>query len=254
MNLQDWNHTQFHDDTKLTWPCPNCNSAALTFSKSNVLIDETPETKEMQNDEYWEFEWMKYNVSGALFCNNCKNQTMFSGTAHVHHYQGYDQFTEEQEEEYYRVYEPEFFSPTLNLFLIPEKCPENVKKEIVSSFRLFWIDLSSCANKIRVSLEILLDTQKVKKISTKGGKKSRIKLHDRILEFKKKNNEVGSYLEAIKWIGNSGSHVGVLERIDLLEAYELLEFSLQKLYNDKETKIKKITSEIIARKGTRKRK
>lgn len=255
MKQPDWNNTRFHEDATIAWPCPNCNNPALTFDKKKFIHDETVETKDMQkNEEYWEFEWITYNVTGAFICNNCKNQTMFTGTATVQHYQGYDQFTDEYEEGYYKVYEPLFFQPPLNIFIIAENCPETVKDEIINSFRLFWFDLSSCANKIRVALEILMDTQKVKKTSIVSGKKKRITLHNRILEFKKKNAEVASYLEAIKWIGNSGSHIGTLERVDILEAYQLLEFSLQKLFSNKESEIKKITKEIIARKGIRKRK
>jgi len=66
--------------------------------------------------------------------------------------------------------------------------------------------------------------------------------------------DIADFLLAIKWIGNTGSHTGKLERIDVLEAYELLELSLNKLYDDTEIKLSKISKEIIKRKGTRKRK
>ena len=42
--------------------------------------------------------------------------------------------------------------------------------------------------------------------------------------------------------------------MDILEAYELLEHSINKLFDDTEYKLKKMTKEIIKRKGTRKRK
>jgi len=68
------------------------------------------------------------------------------------------------------------------------------------------------------------------------------------------NQEVKELLLAIKWIGNTGSHVGKLETIDILETYQLLEFALKKLFGNEESKIKKITKEINKRKGIRKRK
>ena len=48
-------------------------------------------------------------------------------------------------------------------------------------------------------------------------------------------------------------HSSDLETIDVIETYKLLEFSLKKLYENEEKEIKKITNEIIKRKGTRKR-
>jgi hypothetical protein len=54
---------------------------------------------------------------------------------------------------------------------------------------------------------------------------------------------------AIKWIGNKGSHLGGIEKNDLLDAYELLEYSLNKLYNDPSKRLDKIAKRIIKRKG-----
>ncbi|AVR45432.1 hypothetical protein C7S20_09200 [Christiangramia fulva] len=84
-----------------------------------------------------------------------------------------------------------------------------------------------------------------------NGKRKPISLHKRILIFD--NKELTDLLIAIKWIGNTGSHLGDLETIDILEAYKLLEFALNRLYANPEKEIKKITKDINKRKGTRKR-
>ncbi len=89
---------------------------------------------------------------------------------------------------------------------------------------------------------------------TRRRKRKKYTLHDRIEEFKKKNKEVADYLLAIKWIGNTGSHPGELEKEDILEAYQLLEHSLLSLYDNKEERLRKISKEINSRKGVRKRK
>jgi len=232
-----------------------CNSVSLEIIQEKLFVEETGTSKAMRaEDEYWEVEWINLDFIGALKCRNCSNYTMFGGVGNVEHFVDYDQITGEMDEGYYNSLKPRYFQPPLYLFTIAEDCPQIVKDEIISSFKLFWFDLSSCANKIRISLELLLNHEKVKRFIISKGKRNKITLHNRIAEFKKKKPEVASYLEAIKWIGNSGSHIGNLRRIDLLEAYELLEHSLNKLYNDKEPQLKKMSKEIIARRGIRKRK
>jgi len=175
-----------------------------------------------------------------------------TGYGNVEYINYYDQVSDQHEEALIEEFTPTFFHPTLNIFRISENCPELVKNEIIDSFKLFWFDLPSCANKVRTSLELLLNEQKVNKTtSTKKGR--RLKLHERIVEYKKKNEQVADFLLAIKWIGNTGSHIGTLERNDLLDAYELLDFSLSKLYDNKETELEKLQREINKRKGTRKK-
>ena len=140
-------------------------------------------------------------------------------------------------EQYDNSFTPTYFEPHLKLFKIPKSCPKEMVLEIENSFKLFWTDLSSCVNKIRISVEILLNEQKVKRFELKGGKRYPLSLHKRIMAFT--NTEVKDNLLAIKWVGNSGSHSGEVETIDALEVYRLLEYSLNKIYNSEEKEIKK---------------
>ena len=63
--------------------------------------------------------------------------------------------------------------------------------------------------------------------------------------------EVAEHLLAIKWIGNSGSHVGELSQKDLLDGFELVEYALEKLYSKNEERLNQMTKEINKRKGPR---
>lgn len=253
MKIRDWNKIRFLKKSKIEWPCPNCNNSALKIDKEKFHSTETTESKKAREHEYWEYEWISLIFSGILECN-CGEIVTMTGYGNVEHEHYYDQVTDEYHEGLYEEFTPTFFHPTLHVFHISDNCPELVKNEIIDSFKLFWFDLPSCANKVRTSLELLLNEEKVNKtIATKKGSRRRLKLHERIIEYKKKNSQVADFLLAIKWIGNTGSHIGTLDRNDLLDAYELLDFSLSKLYDNKETELEKLQKEINKRKGTRKR-
>ena len=119
-------------------------------------------------------------------------------------------------------------------------------KIIDESFQLFWVDEASCGNKIRSSIEKLLDLQKITKtIKNNRGKRQMLNLHERILKFKTKEPDIANYLLALKWIGNQGSHINtVLTKIELVDAYKILEVSLVDLYDKTRLEVNRLTRKI----------
>ncbi|MEO6884584.1 MAG: DUF4145 domain-containing protein [Bacteroidia bacterium] len=251
MKKEIWLKTNFADKKTPDWICPYCNSGILkldTFKKSETAL-----SRSYHSDDGWEPEFSRYTFSGSLICQNCNEFVSFLGDGSEEFSSDYDN-RDDYHEINYSLYSPVYFHPTLQLFELNSNCPIAIERVINESFALYWNDLTSCVNKIRVSLELLMDEFKVKKILVnKRKKQQRLSLHHRIEEFKNVKPEIAEYLLAIKWIGNAGSHIGTLEKIDILETYELLELSLNKLYDDTEKKLKKIAKEINKRKGKIKR-
>lgn len=254
MDTIKWLRSTFSEDRIPDWQCPSCNNGKLMYVKDKFRFEETADSLKWHDHEDWEPDFIRYIFCGLLQCSNCGDHISFLGNGKLEHDQYYDQFRDEYYEEYNNIFEPSWFNPPLRLFNINEHCPKDIEGEIIDSFSLFWSDLPSCANKIRISLEMLMNQQRVKKFINQGGKRITFSLHKRILEFRIVNPEVADYLLAIKWIGNVGSHPGKLEKIDILETYELLEFSIDKLFDNKEIKLNKLSKEIIKSKGVRKRK
>lgn len=253
MDINIWTRRHFTENSKIEWPCPNCEGKTLELIKSKFSCEETASSAEYRREnEDWEVEWIKLVFSGQLTCNTCHETIFFTGIGNPEHTGYYNYDSDSYNEQYENTYTPTYFQPSIPIFKIPDNCSSELKTEIKQSFKLFWCDLSSCANRIRVALEILMNEQGVKKFELRNSKRIPIKLHKRIELFN--HPEIKDLLLAIKWIGNSGSHNGGLETIDVVEAYRLLEYSLNKLYNDDSKELKKITKEIIKRKGARRKK
>lgn len=254
MDTNTWTQRFFTEESKINWRCPNCDSKSLHILKDKFTTKETQQSIKMREvDDYWETEWMDLTVSGQLQCKNCKEFIFFIGKGNPYEYGYYDHQQDNYIQELQTSFTPLYIYPTIHIFEIPEKCPQSVREEIIESFKLYWTDLESCANKIRTSLEYLMDSFKVKKYSISSSKKRQtISLHSRINFFP--ISEVKDILLAIKWIGNAGSHSKtLLETIDLVETYKLYEYALKKIYGD-EKEITKIVRQINSRKGLRKRK
>ena len=85
---------------------------------------------------------------------------------------------------------------------------------------------------------------KVKKTQISKGERIKISLHQRIVFYKNKNETVANHLLAIKWIGNAASHFSGVTKDEALDAYEILEHSLDLLYNSKDRKIDSLAKKI----------
>ena len=202
--------------------CPNCDTA-LRYNRDSLIQLEITKSNESIRE---------YVFTCNYDCPSCNKPVMMTGTGGCQDPEslktlGYyhSSFVE---------YSPLFFYPTIHLFRIHSECPEKVRHEIIQSFSLFWNDVSSCANKLRVSLELLMDVEGIAYTSSsfdKPQKMNLISLHRRIEQFKERNQEIGNILDVIRKIGNKGSHADEKMIVnEVIHAYKLLEKALNELY------------------------
>jgi hypothetical protein len=227
--------------------CPICNDGKLDILEKNVHFEEYKnDNKEAKKHEDFDIEWLKHAFHGFLKCNNCDERIVFSGKTEKY----YSDF-EENGSEYCKELYIEYIERPPHIIEISSQVPQDIKDLIIDSFKLFWLDINSCANKIRVCLEILMDKFKIKKIKVKNGKQNYLPLHERIEIFTKNDVFLKDILISIKLIGNYASHKEKITKNDLLDGYYLLEYALKKLYDDKEKEILHITKSINKRKKPR---
>lgn len=139
---------------------------------------------------------------------------------------------------------------------IPDRCPNEVRERIEEAARLIWADPASAANRLRSAIEELLTAQKVprtrlvaKKGGAQGRSRRRLTAHDRIELLKVKEPGAADLLEAVKWIGNSGSHESGMRVGDVLDGVALMEHALHELYDNRGKELAKMAKKINARKG-----
>ncbi len=187
-----------------------------------------------------------------LACNNanCKEHVAVCGrTNHVE-----DHDFEHQELNFARLFKPTFFYETPPVFPIPENCPVEIEQELKRAFALAWSDIESSANRLRSAIEALLDDCEVPK-TTKNKKErtKRLNLHERIDWFRTKNAKAAKSLEAVKWLGNVGSHANLdnLTIDDLLDGFELFEHTIELVYVGHAEHLSKIADSINQHKGKR---
>lgn len=233
-------------ETEFIAPCPYCNDGKLIIQKEKFINEEDfdsiedrrkahdPETKDQFD---WEPDYYSGKFVALLKCNRCNNKVAVSGTTSLTPILDEDDYPGHAE---YCV--PRSFSPPIKIINFPksERIDWDMKNLINKSFEIFWVDESACANKIRIALEKLLDLQNINRENQQGQK---LQLHKRIELFKQINEKLGELLMTLKIFGNEGSHsVRKIEKNDLLDAYEILEYILFELYESQSKRIEEMSN------------
>jgi hypothetical protein len=154
---------------------------------------------------------------------------------HGHWYGAYESF--------YRV---RYVEPPLAIVAVPSACPQEVAESIMAASRMLWMDSGGAANRLRTAVELLLNALGVRK--TSSGRK-RLTTHARIEALRSSRPEVAEVLEAVKWIGNSGSHPQQLTTQVVLEGAVLLEHALKLVYDSSSKDIARLAKKINRRRG-----
>ncbi len=239
------------------WQCPTCQLGWVGLKPKHFNLSESSASIK-ENSEWLPtiVPWSKGVFSCILICNNkkCQESVALTGTYEVEEVWPVDEISGEPQRSFDEVYTPLTSVPALHLFTLSEYIPKAVALAIAESFKTFWLDPSSCSNKIRTAIEVILTEKKIPRFELKKNKgRNRLILHKRIQMFGAKYvkyKDEALKLEAIKWIGNEGSHSdNKITKEDLIDAYDILNHLVHKLYETETQRVERISKKIVAQKG-----
>ena len=150
------------------WTCPTCMRGILEVV-GELKTEETAETLNSHNHPGFDYEWVRYTVLGTLKCNNsrCSEKVVMSGTGRQEEACYIGPNGQYHEIAYFMV-KPIFMHPPINIFHVNHAVPEMVNQMLVKSFALFFCDNNACGNRIRATLEVMLDVIDVPNKDEKG--------------------------------------------------------------------------------------
>jgi hypothetical protein len=234
----------------LNLECLRCKRGTISVKK--LHFEETKSSKglsELLNHP------PEYLFTAVLQCDYCEVRFFTIGDGFGY---WYDPNTDEKhlkkddkgEYEKWTRFQPRYVHPPIYLFEINDKCPQKIKNAIVKAFEVYFADVAACANRIRVAIELIMHEQKVRKVYKPAGanKEQKYTLHKRIELFENKKSDIAKHIMAIKWISNKGSHAGNLTANDVLTGFELLEYCIEQLYDNKVDRLNKIAERINKKK------
>lgn len=228
------------------WPCPRCSRGTLRLQRDTLDFAETALSKPGDSDEGFSLLDIEYAFSALLKCDACKNAVSCCGTGGYTVEDYHD--PEGNAYEYVEFFAADYFSQPMPLLRLDRRWPKAIREQLNLSFLVFFCDLGAAANHVRSCIEAMLTEREIPVVTKKG---LRLSLQERIKSFKEIDAENAERAEALKWIGNIGSHGGTLTRQELFDAYDILEWLLEDVYIGHYRSLKKKVEEINQAKGVR---
>ncbi|MDD5300905.1 MAG: DUF4145 domain-containing protein [Gallionella sp.] len=223
-----------------SWPCPSCGKASVILDSKTLVYrpnktQYNPEAFKKEDFEesmllgilkafataYEQMQWVQHKFVGFLKCKDCGESISFAGRVEIPR-----ETANRPTSLNIRLY-PEYFSPPLPFFLLDSQYPVSIRERFNRSFGFAFNDAASAANAIRQGVESILDELGVPRVE-QG--KSRLSLYDRIRKFSEINKECAELLDAIRFLGNEGSHAGKVNRADVVAAFEVVDHVLDEVF------------------------
>ena len=224
--------------------CPHCEAGILQLD--GKLDSQVTEASKKDQEYGFDPDFVVLTFGGKLRCTSCSEVVFVSGTGgvEIEHETDADG---DWVSEWVEYHNPRFFYPPLKLVSCPEKTPYLVKEKIAAACESFFSQPDSCCNNIRAAAEEILTDLKVDLKTASGGF---LRFSDRINKLPAEREGVKALFDAVRWLGNHGSHSGsVLTRSDALDAFEIMNLLLEELYSDSRLKAQELAKRINAAKG-----
>lgn len=239
-----WNHS-FSSLPK--WTCPACGSGSIIAMEGFPHSEETEESKrERQNHLEWEPEWVRESFVALLKCDECGEVVTVAGTKRLWTYEDHESHEQCLGESLIvrHVY------PAPHIIEVSGELPSECAEHLELAFELYWVDKAAAANRLRIFVERLMDHFDVP-VEGKGNKEKNhaLNLSERITEFEKMKPGHKDALDALRFVGNHGSHAGQSDQKALLDAFEILEGALSELVDNKKAKLAAKAKALIQSKG-----
>ena len=229
------------------WPCPRCQLGRLVTEPGSLKVLEPQYSKAACATPDWEPGWEDERFSLTMKCDEaaCGEFVEAIGDTTV-----VEDVGNNGEWSLLSVLRPKAMFPAPPIIVIPESTPTDVQVNVKRAFSLLWSDMDAAANRLRVSVEALLDHFSVpKQRQSKKGKLVALDLNGRIAAFNKASPEQAETLTALRMIGNLGSHGTGVTREALLDAFEVYEDCLRDLVGEHRQRMENLRKKLIAAKG-----
>ncbi|MBO9172460.1 DUF4145 domain-containing protein [Rhizobium sp. L245/93] len=210
-------------------PCPHCATGLLKLDNGTLLRHEPAYSKQERSEAGGALQLLTERFSCHLICDKsfCREAVVVSGFVSID-----EQFSNDEDGEV-SSYETTFFWPKAMfpappVIAVSKKLSQDCKIDLHAAFALLWTDYAACANRLRIFVEHMLDQLDVSRRS-EDGKERELYLSQRIALFGQTHPHHALSLNALREVGNRGSHAGKAEFSDLVDCFYLLQHPISDL-------------------------
>ncbi|UWU25949.1 DUF4145 domain-containing protein (plasmid) [Rhizobium sp. CB3060] len=225
--------------------CPRCRKGNLKSTKDKYKREPKHVTIELRDHEM-QGEDSEGRFVAMLACSNriCGEIVAVAGDYESHATVDYGP-TGQLEMSWDDTFRPNSMHPAPHIITWPKSLTGPPTMHLLVSFELFWVDMAACANRLRIVVEVLLDQLGIPRAKAPGEKGPKhLDLAARIARLGDARPGHEHALNALRYVGNAGSHHGVVDIGDVLDCYELLEDAMVELLEHRRERLNAIAKRI----------
>jgi len=233
---------EFTQEGVPSYPCPSCGQSHL--SVKTFISENNGVTKRNKGTDEWEPEYDEYVFSLTLECGRCQETVLVSGDGYLDEEYDVDEY-ENWSRYWVAKYRPKYFFPSLKFIDFPAATPKEVKENIDAASALFYAHPTASCNTLRIAAEDVLTSLGVPEPAAGEF----ISFGNRIKLLPEDSTE-RTLLDAIRWLGNDGSHSkSLITHADAQDAFEVMNLLVEEVYSDRKKKIQELAKVINQHKG-----
>lgn len=224
------------------FPCPSCKST-VAFEKESLVKRENQRSRNAHSSEDWTPYDVDIRFSCMLVCKNpmCGEIVAVSGYIDVQEELFYGE--DETTMEFMEYFRPLSMYPAPPVIPVSPNLSSRCQEDLRTAFSLLWVDTAACANRQRVMVEHMLDQLQIpRRIAGKPPG-----LNSRIEKLSEEHPRYGGILDALKEVGNAGSHDGAVRFDDVVQCFKLIEHVVTALIDKPDEKVEQAALELKER-------
>ena len=241
MDRKTW-RDHWDDGEYPSLPCPSCGST-LNWDETALACRTPDHNRELVR--LTDNEEARSRFAGWFSCGHskCGEAVAVSGDCTYEYADG-----DGGETILKRRFHPTAMHPPPPVMRLADEVPEEIRDVLALSFGLLWTSRESCAGRLRVVVELILEQDGFPGEPSPG---KFVSLDKRIGSWESRYGACGiaKSLRAIKWLGNVGVHETDVSRDRLLDAYEILDRVVKQIFPPDERHLDEKADELVKTRG-----
>ncbi len=241
LDRETW-RTQWEEGEYPSPPCPTCG-APLNWDEAVLVCRTSTHNSELVGQT--DIDEAQSRFTGWFSCGHSKCGEAVAVLGHCTYRYAYGHSGETITK---RRFHPKAMHPPPPVIETADEVPDDIRSVLLVSFRLLWTSSESCAGRLRVVVELILEHDGFPSEPSPG---KFVSLDKRIKNWESFYGASGiaKSLMAIKWLGNVGTHETDVSRDRLLDAYEILDRVLKRIYPPDEGYLDEKADELVKTRG-----
>jgi len=234
--------TVFSTEKTPEYTCPGCKKTSL--KKDELFVQANAVSERGRNEDWWEPEHEEYVFRLSLKCSDCNELVFVHGDGFLEEEYDVDE-NENWSREWVKYLRPKSFFPSLKFIDCPPATPKVVQVHLEAASALYYSHPPACCNSLRMAAEEVLTSLGV----PEPPPGEFVSFGNRIKNLPEESNSY-NLLDAIRWLGNEGSHSGSsITHKDAEDAFQVMDLLLEECYSDRQKKIHELAAAIRQHKG-----